>query len=86
MIQSTPGERHDEDDAGTRQVRIEAEAVRLVEGSESQPSVTKILGLVELTLSNRIKASPQRQLKGADSRPVSADRWRWRDGVSSGPR
>ena len=49
------------------------EAVRLVEGGQSQASVAKTLGLVEQTLFNWVKASRQSQLKGADSKPVSAE-------------
>ncbi len=49
------------------------EAVRLVEGGQSQASVAKILGIVEQTLFNWVKASRQGQLKGADSKPVSTE-------------
>ena len=49
------------------------EAVRMVEGGQSQASVAKILGIVEQTLFNWVKASRQGQLKGADSKPVSAE-------------
>jgi transposase len=49
------------------------EAVRLVEGGQSQASVAKTLGLVEQTLFNWVKASRQRRLNGADSKLVSAE-------------
>ena len=49
------------------------EAVRLVEGGQSQASVAKTLGLVEQTLFNWAKASRQGRLKGADSKPASAE-------------
>jgi transposase len=45
----------------------------LVEGSQSQASVAKTLGRIEQTLFNWVKASRQGQLKGADSKPVSAE-------------
>jgi len=51
-------------------LEFKQEAVRLVEGGQSQASVAKILGLVEQTLFNWVKASRQGQLKGADSKPV----------------
>lgn len=41
--------------------------------SESQASVAKTLGLVEQTLSNWVRTSPQGQLEGADSTPVSVE-------------
>jgi transposase len=49
------------------------EAVRLVEGGQRQASVAKTLGLAEPTLFNWVKGSRQGQLKGADSKPVSAE-------------
>ena len=49
------------------------EAVRMVEGGQSQAAVAKILGIVEQTLFNWVKASRQGRLKGADSKPVSAE-------------
>lgn len=52
-------------------LQFKQEAVRLVEGGQSQPAVAKTLGLVEQTLFNGVKASRQGQLKGADSKPVS---------------
>ena len=49
------------------------EAVRLVEGGQSQASVAKPLGLAEQTLFNWVKASRQGQLKGAYSKLMSAE-------------
>lgn len=54
-------------------LEFKREAVRLVEGGQTQASVAKTLGLVEQTLFNWVKASRQGQLKGADSKPVSAE-------------
>ena len=54
-------------------LEFKQEAVRLVEAGQSQAAVAKILGLVEQTLFNWVKASRQGQLKGADSKPVSAE-------------
>jgi transposase len=54
-------------------LEFKQEAVRLVKGGQSQASVAKMLGLVEQTLFNWVKASRQGQLKGADSKPVSAE-------------
>ena len=54
-------------------LEFKQEAVRLVEGGQSQAAVAKTLGLVEQTLFNWVKASRQGQLKGADSKPVSAE-------------
>jgi transposase len=49
------------------------EAVRLVEGGQSQATVAKSLGLSEQTLFNWIKASRQGSLKGVESLRVSAE-------------
>jgi transposase len=57
-------------------LEFKQEAVRLVEGGQSQVSVAKTLGLVEQTLVNWVKASRQGQLRGADSKPVRPSRWR----------
>jgi transposase len=54
-------------------LEFKQEAVRLVEGGQSQASVAKTLGLVEQTLFNWVKASRQSQLQGVDGKPVSAD-------------
>jgi transposase len=54
-------------------IEFKQEAVRLVEGGQSQAAVAKTLGVVEQTLFNWVKASGQGQLKGADSKPVSAE-------------
>ena len=54
-------------------LEFKQEAVRLVEGGQSQASVAKTLGLVEQTLFNWVKASRQGRLTGADSKPVSTE-------------
>ena len=54
-------------------LEFKQEAVRLVEGGQSQVAVAKTFGLVEQTLFNEVKASRRGQLKGADSKPVSAE-------------
>ena len=54
-------------------LEFKQEAVRLVEGGQSQATVAKTLGLVEQTLFNWVKASRQGRLEGADSKPVSAE-------------
>ena len=60
VIQFTQGERHDEDDTGALRARIQTqEAVRLVEGGQSQASMARTLGLVEQTLFNWVNASRQ---------------------------
>jgi len=57
VIQSTQGERHDEDNTGALHARIQARGGALVEGGQSQASVAKTLGLVEQTLFNWVKAN-----------------------------
>jgi len=54
-------------------LEFKQEAVRLVEGGQSQASVAKTLGLVEQTLFNWVKLSRQGQLKGGHSKPVSTE-------------
>ena len=54
-------------------LEFKQEAVRLVEGGQSQALVAKNLGVAEQTLFNWVKASRQGSLKGADSTPVSAE-------------
>ena len=54
-------------------LEFKQEAVRLVEAGQSQAAVAKTLGIVEQTLFNWVKANRQGQLKGADSKPVSAE-------------
>ena len=54
-------------------LEFKQEAVRLVEAGQSQASVAKTLGLVEQTLFNWVKLNRQGRLKGADSKPVSAE-------------
>lgn len=55
-------------------LEFKQESVRLVEGGQSQASIARTLGLAEQTLFNWVKASRQGQLKGADRKPVSAER------------
>ncbi|RLK56379.1 transposase [Stenotrophomonas rhizophila] len=50
------------------------EAVRQVDSSQTKASVAKTLGLVEQTLFNWVKASQERKLIGADTKPVSAEK------------
>jgi len=54
-------------------LEFKQEAVRLVEGGQSQASVASTLGLVEQTLFNWAKADREGRLNGADSKPVSAE-------------
>ena len=54
-------------------LEFKQEAVRLVEGGQSQAAVARTLGLVEQTLFNWVKASRQGRLHGADSKPVTAE-------------
>lgn len=45
-------------------LEFKQEAVRLVEGGQSQAAVAKTLGLVEQTLFNWVKAEPARSTQG----------------------
>ena len=54
-------------------LEFKQEAVRLVEGGQSQALVAKNLGVAEQTLFNWVKASRQGSLKGAESTRVSAE-------------
>jgi transposase len=54
-------------------LEFKQEAVRLVEGGQSIASVAKTLGVVDQTLFNWVKGHRQGKLKGADSKPVSAE-------------
>ena len=54
-------------------LEFKQEAVRLVEGGQSQASVAKTLGVVEQTLFNWVKANREGRLTGADSKRVSAE-------------
>ena len=49
------------------------EAVRLVEGGRSIAAAARTLGVVDQTLFNWVKAKKLGKLKGADSKPVSAE-------------
>jgi len=49
------------------------EAVRLVEGGQSIAAAARSLGVVDQTLFNWVKAQRAGQLKGADSKVVSAE-------------
>src|SRR5438105_14816765 len=54
-------------------LEFKQEAVRLVEGGQSVAAAARSLGVVEQTLHNRGKVHRQGKLKGADSKPVSAE-------------
>jgi transposase len=49
------------------------EAVRLVEGGQSIAAAARTLGMADQTLFNWVKAQRQGRLKGADTKPVSAE-------------
>ena len=49
------------------------EAVRLVTGGQSIAAPARMLGVVEQTLFNWVKAQRQGKLKGAEGKPVSAE-------------
>ena len=54
-------------------LEFKQEAVRLVEGGQTIAAVARTLGVVDQTLFNWVKAHKQGKLKGADSKPVSAE-------------
>src|SRR3990167_9051197 len=54
-------------------LEFKQEAVRLVEGGQSIAAAARTLGVVDQTLFNWVKAHKQGNLKGADSKPVSAE-------------
>ena len=54
-------------------LEFKQEAVRLVAGGQSIAAVARTLGVVDQTLFNWVKADRQGKLKGADSKPVSAE-------------
>ena len=54
-------------------LEFKQEAVRLVKGGQSIAAAARSLGVVEQTLFNWVKAERQGQLKGADSKIVSAE-------------
>jgi transposase len=49
------------------------ETVHLVENDQSIAAVARTLGVVDQTLFNWVKAHKQGKLKGAESKPVSAE-------------
>ena len=54
-------------------LKFKQEAARLVEGGQSIAAAARTLGVVDQTLFNWVKAQRQGKLKGADSKPVSAE-------------
>ena len=54
-------------------LEFKQEAVRLVEGGQSIAAVARTLDVVDQTLFNWVKAHKQGLLKGAGSKPVSAE-------------
>jgi transposase len=54
-------------------LKFKQEAVRLVENSQSIAAVARTLGVVDQTLFNWVKAHKQGELKGAGTKPVSAE-------------
>ena len=54
-------------------LEFKQEAVRLVEGGQSIAATSRLLGVVEQTLFNWVKAQRQGKLKGAEGKPVSAE-------------
>ena len=54
-------------------LEFKQEALRLVEGGQTIAAAARTLGVVDQTLFNWVKAHKQSKLKGADSKPVSAE-------------
>ncbi len=54
-------------------LEFKQEAVRLVDSGQSQASVARSFDIADQTLFNWVKASRNGKLKGADSKPVSAE-------------
>lgn len=54
-------------------LEFKQEAIRLVEGGQSIAAAARTLGVVDQTLFNWVKADRQGKLKGAGSKPVSAE-------------
>ena len=54
-------------------LEFKQEALKLVEGGQTIAAVARTLGVVDQTLFNWVKAHKQGKLKGADSKPVSAE-------------
>ena len=66
--------RNDEDGEVSRYtLEFKQEAVRLVQSGQSMAAAGRSLGVAEQTLFNWVKASRERRLSGADSKPVSAE-------------
>jgi transposase len=54
-------------------LEFKQEALKLVEGGQTIAAVARTLGVVDQMLFNWVKAHKQGKLKGADSKPVSAE-------------
>ena len=54
-------------------MEFKQEAVRLVKGGQSIAAAARMLGVVEQTLFNWVKADREGMLTGVDSKPVSAE-------------
>ena len=54
-------------------MEFKQEAVRLVKGGQSIAAAARMLGVVEQTLFNWVKADREGMLMGVDSKPVSAE-------------
>ena len=54
-------------------LEFKQEAVRLIEAGQSIAGAARTMGVVEQTLFNWVKAHRQGKLRGADSKPVSAE-------------
>jgi len=54
-------------------LEFKQEAVRLVDNGQSITAAARAVGVVDQTLFNWVKAQSQGKLKGADSKPVSAE-------------
>jgi transposase len=55
-------------------LEVKQEAVRLVEGGQTIAAAARTLGVVDQTLFNWVKPHKQGKLKGADSKPVIAEK------------
>ena len=54
-------------------LEFKQEALKLVDNGQSTAAVARTLGVVAQALFNWVKAQSQGKLKGADSKPVSAE-------------